>query len=126
MNIFLRKGLLEYATILNLFSSKYKNKKSIITESAKLYLSTSTLKDCTNILCENINKKYQTAFVVNLADILVETQVGLEKKATQVQEKREKRSPAKAFASNMEMSWNEILVTGTILRKMNYASIKII
>ena len=44
---------------------------------------------------------------MNFANILVETKKELQKKATQVQKKREERNQARAFASNMEMLWNE-------------------
>ena len=37
----------------------------------------------------------------------VETPKGLQKKATQVQKKRQKRNQARALVSNMERLWNE-------------------
>ena len=87
--------------------SKSKNRRSILTKSAKLNLNKSALKDCTNIAHNNTKKQYQKTFGVNFADILVETQKGLKKKATQVQKKWEKRNQVRAFAINMEMLWSE-------------------
>lgn len=97
--------MLKYPAIINLFPSKSKNKKPNLIESVKLNLNKSALKDCTNIVY-NISKQYQKTLELNFADILVETQKGLQKKATQVQKKGGKNQ-AGAFASNMEMQWNE-------------------
>ena len=99
--------MLKYAAITNLFSSKSKNKKPVLTKSVKLNLNKSALKDCTNIAYNNINKQYQKTFGMNFTDILVETQKGLQRKASQVQKKWEKGNQVRAFASNMEMLWKE-------------------
>ena len=99
--------MLKYAAITNLFPSKSKNKKPVLTESVKLNLNKSALKDCTNIAYNNINKQYQKTFGMNFTDILVETQKGLQRKASQVQKKWEKGNQVRAFASNMEMLWKE-------------------
>ena len=97
--------MLKYAAITNLFTSK--NKKPFLTKSVKLNLNKSALKDCTNIAYNNINKQYQKTFGMNFTDILVETQKGLQRKASQVQKKWEKGNQVRAFASNMEMLWKE-------------------
>ena len=103
-----KECLLKYGAIINLFPLKSKSKKSILTESAKLNQNKSALKDCTNILYNNnINKQYQKTSGVNFANMKVETPKGLQKKATQVQKKREKRNQARALVSNMERLWNE-------------------
>ena len=99
--------LLKHAAVINLFPSKSKNKKSILTQSVKLNLNKFTLKDCTNFVYNNANKPYQKTFGVNFADILVETQKELQKKATQVQKKWEKSNQAKTFSSSIEMLWNK-------------------
>ena len=99
--------MLKYAAITNLFPSKSKNKKPFLTKSVKLNLNKSALKDCTNIAYNNINKQYQKIFGMNFTDILVETQKGLQRKASQVQKKWEKGNQVRAFASNMEMLWKE-------------------
>ena len=118
-----------------MFSSKSKNKRSILTKSAKLNLNKSALKHCTNIVHNNIKKQYQKTFGVNFADILVETQKGLKKKATQVQKKRGKRNQGKteknkSSQSFLQVTWKcsgmKMLLTGIAFRKLNYASIKTI
>ena len=64
---------------------------------------------------------------MNFADILVESKKKLQKKAAQVQKKNGKKD------INLELlriTWNryglEMLLTGTLLRKLNCASMKTI
>ena len=66
--------VIRYAAIINFFSSKSKHKKSALTESAKLNLNKSDLKDCANTVYNNISKQYQKTFGVNFAYILIEKQ----------------------------------------------------
>ena len=96
----------------------------MLIESAKLNLNKFALKDCTNIAYININKQYQKTFGVSFADIQVETEKLLQKKATQVQKKREKRNQARALACNMKILWKENVLDRYRIQKIELCQYK--
>ena len=115
--------LLNFPAIINLFPSKSKNKKPNLIESAKLNLNKSALKDYTNIVY-NISKQYQNKLGLNFADILVETQKRLQKKATQVQKKGKKEIKLELLQVTWKCNGMKMLLSATVFRTLNYASIK--
>ena len=106
--------MLKYPAIINLFPSKSKNKKPNLIESVKLNLNKSALKDCTNIVY-NISKQYQKTLELNFADILVETQKGLQSR----------KKGEKIKLELLQVTWKcngmKMLLSATVFRTLNYA-----
>ena len=103
---------------------KYSHKKNIIDENVSIDAATKTisskekktLKDCTNIIYERINKPFEKKYGISFADSMAESKTfKLEKIATKYEKKKEKRRIIKQVTQKIEKDWE----SGAVERFVN-------